>query len=334
VDAPSDRSTPPPAELHVVAAPTDAFFARVGLLAASIRRNGGAFAACPIIVTLSRDDEPWDVGASLPWSDALGIEWRWVDEDVWHAHGMYGSAMQRMRYEFAAPFVVLLDADMVCTGPLDDLVGLVGDDALGGVIAHISPAGLALPWHDGDVRHGAEFWHELFERLQLDGDPLLSEHTGWGINDVDPDRRWCPAYYNLGLLAAPAHVMSRLGTVVLDELDQIDRELEIFFKCQLATLTALARTGTRSVDLATNWNFPNDPHFWMRYARNAQDVRLLHYMRPGEFDRERDTADLDAVSRFATREVTQPPNRLLQATLATSRLDLLAAAATQERAHG
>lgn len=314
-------STAPVAEIHVVAAPTEAFFTRVALLAASVRRSARAMAQAPIVVTLSRDVEPYDVAAALPWSQQLGIEWRWVDADIWREFGMFGSAMQRMTYEYEAPFVVLLDADTVCTGPFDELPGLVGD-GFGGVIAHVSPAGFSIPWRDGAPRQGEAFWHELYELLELGPAPLLSQHTGWLINDVMPERRWCPPYYNLGMLAANADVMARIGSVVFDELRRIDEVIETGFRCQLATMTALARTGTRSVDLPTSWNFPNDPSFWTRFPENALDARLVHYLRPGEFERERDSIDLAHVDSFTARGGLSAPNELLRRTFAEAREQL------------
>jgi hypothetical protein len=308
-------------EIHVVAAPTEAFFTRVALLAASIRLNARAHAQAPIIVTLSRDVEPYDVAAEQRWSRELGVEWRWVDEQVWAEHDMYGSALARMSHGFDAPFVVLLDADTVCTGPLDELPALVGD-GFGGVIAHVSPAGFAIPWFDGEARRGEQFWAELFARVELDPPALLNQVTGWLINDFDPERRWCPPYCNLGMLAAPADVMSRVGAVVFDEMRRINEVVETGFRCQLAVMTAIERTATPFVDQPTSWNFPNDPTFQVRYPRAAQDARILHYLRPGEFERERDSVSLAAVDAFVQRPMAQPPNELLRRTFASARAAL------------
>ena len=33
------------------------------------------------------------------------------------------------------------------------------------------------------------------------------QHSGWGILDTAPDRRHCPAYFNLGVLAGSAATM-------------------------------------------------------------------------------------------------------------------------------
>jgi hypothetical protein len=308
----------PPAEIHIVAAPTEAFFLRVQLLVASIRRNAGQFADSRIVVTLSRDHEPWDVAAAFAWSRQLEIEWRWVPEAIWDQHGIYGSALARFTYEYGSPYVIHLDADTICTGPLDELPARTRE-ALGGVVAHVSPSAFQIPFRDGRVHHGAEFWGELLAGAGLDPVPLTSEHTGWGLMDVEPTRRWCPPYYNLGLLAGTREVMSQLGGVMLQQLATVESQIDTHFRCQLAVTLALAAVDAPSVDLSPAWNFPNDQLFHAGHAAAARDVRVLHYLRGGEFERERDTASLDALDAFLARRLEQPMNQRLQSAMRRER---------------
>lgn len=304
----------PPAEIHIVAAPTEAFFLRVQLLAASIRRYAGAFASSRIVVTLSRDHEPWDVDAAFAWSRQLQVEWRWVDQAIWDAHGIYGSALARFTYDYQSPYVIHLDADTLCTGALDELPARTRE-ALGGVIAHVAPSAFAIPFRDGRVHHGAAFWEELVAGAGLAPVPMTSEHTGWGLMDADPARRWCPPYYNLGMLAGTREVMSRVGGAVLEQLASVEAQVDTHFRCQLAVTLALAAVDAPSVDLSPAWNFPNDQLFRLGHGQAARDVRVLHYLRGGEFERERDTASLAALDGFLVRRLEQPTNQLLQSVL-------------------
>ncbi|MCW2949414.1 MAG: hypothetical protein JWN41_427 [Thermoleophilia bacterium] len=303
--------TQPPAEIHIVAAPTEAFLLRVQLLAASIRRNAGAFASSRIVVTLSRDCEPWDIGAAYGWSRDLDIEWRWVPEEVWQKHGIYGSALARFLWPVAAPYVVHLDADTLVTGPLDDLPQLTGD-TFGGVVAHVAPSAFLPPFADGRVHEGVAYWARLHEAAGLELPPLTSEHTGWGVMDVDADRRWCPPYYNLGLLAGTADVMASVGGHVLTQLATVESEITTHFRCQLAVMLALTASGVASTDLSVAWNLPNDERFRAAHPLAAAEPRLLHYLRVGEFDRERDTSSLSALDAFLARELAEPTNRTMQ----------------------
>lgn len=301
----------PQIEFHVAAAPSEAYFLRVHLLAASIRRTARVAQDSRIVVTLGRDCDPYDVAEQLPWSAQLGVEWRWVAAETWQRSGIYGMAVERLAHDFQAPFVVILDADTICTGSFTELPELVGD-ALAGVVAHVSPAAFHTEFLDGISRSGGEYWNGIYAGAGLPPPRLASAHTGWGLIDGDPQRRRCPPYFNLGMLAAPAERMRELGAVVLDELANVEATIDIFFRCQLAVMLAAARTGTPTVDLPTAWNFPNDPRFWNRWRRDARDIRLLHYLSRNEFDRDRDTGSLAGLEAFLTRHAAEPVNRVLR----------------------
>ena len=42
---------------------------------------------------------------------------------------------------------------------------------------------------------------------------LAFEHTGWGYYFTDPRLRYCPAYFNYGVVAAPARLIAQIGPV-------------------------------------------------------------------------------------------------------------------------
>jgi hypothetical protein len=299
------RTTSPSCEIHVPISPTPGFLSQVRLLAASVRRNGGALADARIVVTVSRDEEPFDIAAANPWAARHPIEWRWVDRELWDASGIFGTAAQRFTYDFDAPFVVLLDADTLCTGPLDELPGL-GPQALAGLVAHISPSPSEIP-------RAEDFWRELFVHAGLPEPRLDCEHSGWDFMEDDPARRRCPPYFNLGVLAGSRDVMRRLGEHVLDDMRRVDERLDTVFRCQLAVALALARTGTLAHALAPRWNFPNDERFARAYPHEVTDVRILHYLRSGEIERWSLATTADELERFLARTDLSPTNALLQA---------------------
>jgi hypothetical protein len=305
----------PPAEIHVPISPTPGFFTRVQLLAASLRRFGGRLSGCPLVVTVSRDCEPFDIAAALPWTLDYPIEWRWIDADLYERVGIYATALTRFTYDFQAPFVLQLDADTVITGPLDELLELPAD-TLGGVIAQRSPETGPLESLDGIARHGAAFWEDLHLLAGLPPQTLSSEYSGFGVVDHDPDRRLCPPYYNLGVLAASSDVTRRLGAVIFDELAAVERYADTRFRCQLALTLALARTRTPSLDLFLRWNFPDDVRFWTACPDDAADMRILHYCWGAEgFDRARDTESVAAIEAFLGRSGVAPAHAVMQARL-------------------
>jgi hypothetical protein len=293
----------------------------VHLLAATVRRFGGSFADSRIVVTVSRDREPTDLASELPWSRQYPVEWRWMDRDLYAAYDFYGTALQRFTYGFRSPFVLMLDADTLCAGPLDDLVALTGE-RIGGVIAHVSPMGVDIDHFGGKTLSPEEMWDEFYRAAGLPPHPLVCEHTGWGFMDPEPSRRWCPPYFNLGVLAAPSDVMERLGAVIFDELATVNRHVETFFRCQLALMLAIARTSTPWVELPMRFNFPNVHGFVERYPADAKDVRILHYMRDDQVDRNRDFITPSDVDALLARTGLSPVNALLQERVAAVRTEL------------
>ncbi|MBC7644515.1 MAG: glycosyltransferase family 2 protein [Thermoleophilia bacterium] len=302
-----------PAEIHVPITPTMPFFARIQMLAASIRRFGGAFASSRIVVTVSRDLEPVDLSAVYAWSRQLDVEWRWIDAATYDDLGMYATALVRMTYDFEAPFVVLLDADTLCTGELDELPSLA-KAGLAGVIAHFLPAVAerGLPWEDGAEREGQEYWDHLFACAGLPRLPSEHEQIGWRVADSDEPRELCPPYFNLGMLAASSGVMRRLGEVVMDELATVTKLVNSRFRCQLAVTMALARCEIPAAALPLRWNFPNDMASWDEQSDGADDIRVLHYMHRDEIDRDLGLTGLRGVDEMLDRDDLSLVNRLMQ----------------------
>jgi hypothetical protein len=314
------------AEIHVPISPTPGFFTRVRLLVATLRRYGGALRDAPVVVTVSRDCEPYDIAGALGWPDD-DIEWRWIDRDRFAECGIYATALARFTYDFDADWVLQLDADVLCAAPLDELL-LVPGEAIAGAVGHVSPEVHAPAFRDGVERRGRGFWDDLYVLAGLTEPALECEHTGWGITDHDPSRRFCPPYFNLGVLMARADVTRRLGEVIFDEMARVHRYVDTRFRCQLALTLAVERTRTQYLELPVRWNFPNHMGFWETWPDEAADLRLLHYgyAAPPEFDREVDTDSEANLARFAERSGLSPVHELLRDRVASVADALLAPA--------
>jgi hypothetical protein len=306
------RAGRPRCEVHVPISPTPGFFAQVHLLAASLRRNAGALADAAIVVTVSRDAPSFDIDAQHPWASRYGIEWRWMDAERFAREGYFATALERFTYDFEADFVLLLDADTLCTGPLDELLEL-GDGALAGLVAHAAPTTFGRPAYVADDgRADGDFWSGLHASAGLEPPALACRHSGWGFMDTDPERRDCPPYFNLGVLAGTRETVARVGARIYEELDAVRRYADTVFRCQLAVTLALARTGAPWRELPVRFNFPNDERFAQAYPDDAADIRILHYLRDEQLDRSalaRTGAELDA---FLSRSDLTPTNSHLR----------------------
>jgi len=296
----------PLCEVHVPIAPTPVFLLRVRLLAASLARYSGL--DCRLVVTVSRDVEPYDLHAAEPWSRLSGVEWRWMSRSDYAELGMWGTAMKRFTYDFERPFVLMLDADTLCTGSLAELPALAAD-GIAGVMAWVTPMHDPPPFRDGRTRTAEQLWNDLHAHAGLPAPSLDHEHPGWRIMPGAPDdHRRAPAYFNLGMLAGSAAAMRTVGARVLPDLHVVDTFVDTRFRCQLGLTLSAAHCGVPLVPLPLRFNFPNSPWFWDDHP-DDRDVRLLHYANTEEIDREqlRELADLEAITR---RDDLTPPNTL------------------------
>ena len=291
-------------EIHVPISPNRQFFTMVHHLAASLRVNGGVLSDTPIVVTVGEDCEPFDIAEQLPWAAQYPIEWRWLPRERYRTHQFYATAVDRFCQDFRSEYVLMLDADILVTGRLDDLLEEVQRTrSFVGLVAHVSP----FP-HEMDT---AEMWCRLFAAAGLP-DPIFAyEHTAW--DPADPhSRRYCPAYFNLGVLMAPAILMRRIGATIYQDMERVNALMETDYRCQLALSLSLARTAAPSRAMSMRFNFPNDSAIELRYPHELEDVRILHYLRPRPEDHGKIASDYAIVERFLRSTAVDRVNRVLQ----------------------
>jgi hypothetical protein len=283
-------------EIHVPISPTTKFFTMVHYLAASLRLNGGDLAESRIVVSVGDDREPEDLRARLPWARRYPIEWRWLDREIFRRHGYFGTGIEGLRYPFSSSLVIISDADVFFTGDFSSVLRRCHrEGALAGLVAHISPF-----MDCGDMPTPA-FWERVYEAAGLGKPSLVFEHTGWGTISHDPADRYCPPYFNFGMLVAPARVMREIGSVMYAEVEHVDKVLTTRFRAQIALTLAVQRLGVRWHPLSIRFNYPNEQHIASRYSAELADVRLFHYCWPGSFNKNRDCEGPERVGAWLAR---------------------------------
>jgi hypothetical protein len=197
--------------------------------------------------------------------------------------------------------VLALDADTLIAGPLDELVEEAHrTGALCGVVAHMPPLSRR------------EQWQEIYRACGLGELETPCQHTGWGYMFSDESMRYCPPYFNLGVLAAPAAVMRSLGSAIYELMATIDAVHRTMYRVQIAVSLAVTRFGLPFRALPFRWNFVNDPLLEALHAGELGDVRIIHLLRRHQIHKDEIYASLDNVEAMLARTDLRVINALAQ----------------------
>jgi len=168
--------------------------------------------------------------------------------------------------------VLFLDADVLVARPFDELIERVyAEQAVAGMIAHVSP------FLSPKVQIN---WRELFRECRFPDPPLLHEHTGWGAMFNDPAHRYCPPYFNFGVICAGRDVANEIGKHIMTYTARIREAHNTRFACQLALTATILQRRLNYICLPMRYNFANDPRLERKYAEELPYAKFLHLLRP------------------------------------------------------
>ena len=295
----------PTLEVHVPVSPTPTFLNMAHYLTHSLRARGGRYRDAPIILTVGAEQCDPDLARNHPWMRHHGVEVRWVDPALFARESWLGTASERFRHEFASDVVLFLDADTLIVRPLDELIDETHrTGAVCGVVAHMPPF---------DRR---EQWEAVYRACGLGAPETPCEHTGWGYLFNDETLRRCPPYFNLGVVAAPAAVMRRVGDVIYDLMAAIDAVHRTIYRIQIALALAVTRFALPFRALPFRWNFANDPLLEALHADELPHIRIIHLLRKHQIYKHDLYADLANVEAMLARTDLRVVNALAQRLLA------------------
>jgi len=291
----------PTLEVHVPVSPTPTFLNMAHYLTASLRKHGGRYRDAPIILTVGDESRDPDLARRHPWLAANGVEVRWVDERLFGRETWFATACERFGYRFESDVVLQLDADVLIAGPLDELVDeAYRAVAICGVVAHVPP----LP--------SQGHWRDIYLACGLGDVATPCEHTGWGYMFSDPALRFCPPYFNLGVLAAPASVMTRIGAEIYDLMSAVDRVEVTNYRVQLAVSLAVVKFALPYRALPFRWNFVNDPLLEALHAHELDHVKIVHLLRRHQIHKSEVFATFEGVEAMLARQDLRGINALAQ----------------------
>ena len=289
-------------------------------LALSLRRFGGAYKGSPIVLHVGDDSVDPEFEARHPWLSKLGVEARWVPEASFREHSYFATCGARFGQEFRSDVVLFLDADILVANPFDELIRDVHrHQHFAGMIGLASP----LPSMGPDVT-----WEALYDHCGIARKPeYRHEYTGWPyfLTD-DPDHRYGPAYFNFGVVCAPAWMMNRLGPGYLAHHSRLRERTDNLLVSQVALTMALVELGLPYRTLPMRYNFANDVMLEALHGPELAHARFLHLHGKLQIDKWNLFADVEQVRATIRRTDLRGVARLSQRVLAAIEPDLVQAA--------
>lgn len=293
----------PSLEVHVPISPTPKFLNMVHYLTHSLRRFGGAYRNARVIVTIGDGVIDHDLERRHPWMARQGVEVRWLELEKFHRDSFYATAVDRFCQQFESDMVLMLDADVLIRRPLDDLMRLCRS-CFGGVIAHTPP----FPQQ--------ATWQAVYDTVGLGRVRTPHEHGGWGYFYGDPERRYCPPYFNFGVLCGPADLMGQIGERIYPLMHKVNGVVETIFRCQLAVSLAITEQRIPYRCLPMRYNYPNCPPIEALHGIELPHAVLLHMLwnnqelyKDSIFD---DPSHVDAmIARPDLRNINEQARRIL-----------------------
>ncbi len=190
-------------EIHVPISPTPAFVTKIRYLATSIRRYGGALSRRPAPSSSPSGRTSAWTSRELTLVEISGRRVAMARRRLWRRYGIYATALQRFCYEIDAPQAAVGRRHAVCGVDRRPARGRRGEPG---------DRGLARPHlavHRLRGGSGSVAIHLPCRRSRRGAAGMRA--LGWQTLELDPDRRYCPPYFNLGVLLASREVFACAG---------------------------------------------------------------------------------------------------------------------------
>lgn len=194
--------------------------------------------------------------------------------------------------------VIFADADVLMIRHIDDLLErLITERSVAGAIAHYP-----FPQWPGDVP--AQKWDSLAH--DVIGGKISLDYRHTLVPDSAPaDQRQCPFYVNFGFVIVPRVTYPSLAALYLRLVDHVAGLLAYpYFAGQVSLALAAEALGLPCTDMDMRYNFPNDILAERLYPESMQDVRVIHYLRTHNFDRQKIFSSSSEFRSFLSMRLT------------------------------
>lgn len=274
-------------EVHIPISPNENFFNMVHYLIESFRQYGGnLYKRTKFVVTVGGDEPYKDLNKELIWASDYWIEWKWLEKNTFKKYSYFATALERFRYSFESEMVLMLDADVMITGMLDDIIEQANKyQTFMGMPAEYQPF-----WGKIQKISPKEWWEKI----------LINAGFVSNLEKIPP-------YCNLGFLLAPSEIMKKIGSTIYHELEKINQIVDVPTKCQLAVALAIRRNQIHYKEINMKYNFLCAHPFPLRYnnitKEKLDDVVVWHYAGGrGEIKKHIDLLNPNMVEKFLLKK--------------------------------
>lgn len=282
----------PTLEFRIPISPNEKYMRMLHYFVESLQLFGGEIARnAHCVVVVGENAEPWDLKQQYKWTLDYSIDFIWVRRDVFNRDQYDATGYERFFINSRADIIAMVDVDLLFVGNIDQIIiESFEKKCLLGFIAHVSP-------FDSDkFRHipSRNWWFKLFSHVGIEMPELEFEYTGWGLMSKDPEHRYCPAYFNYGLIIAPREIVAQMGKSFIEDLYIVDEVLDVWFRSQIANTLCIYRNKISHGSLSINYNFPlHVPDTKIRELNlnedgknSSEDIKIFHYLGDGVFNKE------------------------------------------------
>lgn len=202
-------------------------------------------------------------------------------------------------------FVIFSDADTIVLRPIDDLLErLLRVPAIAGTIAH-------WPFPQFPGEDSREKWTALAREWLGRAIPFDYRHSLTTDRDP-PSQRECPFYLNYGCVIVPRRLIDQIRPIYLTLPARIAPQLQNpFFAAQVSLTLAIYAHNTPRHAVDLRYNFPNDELAEALYPESLHDLRVIHYLRTHQFDRQQIFASAEQFHHFLDLDLSGS-NKLFQ----------------------
>lgn len=272
----------PQIEFRIPIAPTISFYNRVHFFCAALRRLGRGYADTLVRIVVGDYADLDEVRRTNAWAAQYNLQWHRVPDEVSAAHHYYGTSDFRYALpESTADLVVLADADTALAQPVAQNLSwmLCDEPCIAGHMAHIPPPSKFLERSDLAVR---DFWPFLFREFSIPFPDELYQYS----RDLAEEFPTAPAYYNLGFVALNWSALRIVKNAIFDVRERLNTIIQSEMRCQIALTLISYKHAFKRRNLPAIFNAANDDAYLRHNGVRPDDIKVLHYLRSNELDRD------------------------------------------------